>query len=110
VSKGLPGSVAWQMAQKILCKWLLYDEEETQKSWKPMLNTIFALRGSSECSVQPNAHKFFVPSAKRHCRADLLTPQSYKLKKDGLNDHLFKANLFPQIQNRFHAILQIIIG
>ena len=26
-------------------------------------------------------HKFFVPSAKRHCRIDLLTPQSYMVNK-----------------------------
>ena len=69
-----------RLHKRILCKWLLYDGEETQKSWKPMLNTIFALRGSSECSVQPIAkqvlrHNFFVPSAKRHCRTDLLTPE-----------------------------------
>ena len=70
-----------RLHKRILCKWLLYDGEETQKSWKPMLNTIFALRGSSECSVQSNAHKFFVPSAKRHCREDLLTPESYMVKK-----------------------------
>ena len=25
-------------------------------------------------------HKFFVPYAKRHCREDLLTPESYKVK------------------------------
>ncbi len=25
-------------------------------------------------------HKFFVPSAKRHCREDLLTPESYMEK------------------------------
>jgi ribosomal 50S subunit-recycling heat shock protein len=43
-----------------------------------MLNTIFALRGSSECSVQWNAHISFVQSAKRHCRTALLTPESYK--------------------------------
>ncbi len=67
--------------KRILCKWLLYDGEETLKSWKPMLNTIFALRGSSECSVQPNAHHFFVPSAKRHCREGLLTLESYMVKK-----------------------------
>ena len=30
--------------KRILCKWLLYDGEETLKSWNPMLNTIFALR------------------------------------------------------------------
>ena len=69
-----------RLHKRILCKWLLYDGEETQKSWKPMLNTIFALRGSSECSVQSNAHKFFVQSAKRHCREDLLTPESYYIK------------------------------
>ncbi len=26
----------------------------------------------------------FVPSAKRHCRADLLTPESYKVKKTAI--------------------------
>ncbi len=84
--KFFPAVPLGRLHKRILCKWLLYDGEETQKSWKPMLNTIFALRGSSECSVQPIAkqvlrHHFFVQSAKRHCREDLLTPESYMLKK-----------------------------
>ena len=57
--KVFPAVLLGRWRKKILCKWLLYDGEETLKSWKPMLNTIFALRGSSECSVQPNAHNIF---------------------------------------------------
>ena len=68
--------------KRILCKWLLYDGEETQKSWKPMLNTIFALRGSHRNAPYNKTRTiFFVPSAKRHCQEDLLTPESYMLKK-----------------------------
>ncbi len=88
--KVFPAVPLGRWLKRILCKWLLYDGEETQKSWKPMLNTIFALRGSSECSVQPNAHKFFVQSAKRHCREDLLTLESYMVKK-----YLTAALFFP---------------
>ena len=91
-----------RLHKRILCKWLLYDGEETLKSWKPMLNTIFALRGSSECSVQQNAHRFFVPYAKQHCRADLLTPESYKLKKNPASRILFYyIRIYLIIQIRF---------
>lgn len=31
---------------------ILCNGDETQKSWKPLLNTIFALRGSSEWFAQ----------------------------------------------------------
>ncbi len=65
-----------------LCKRLLHDGEETLKSWKPLLNTIFAFRGSSECPVQQSAHKPFVPSAGWGRRMGLLTPESYDTKKE----------------------------
>ena len=45
--------------KKILSKCLLYDGEETQKSWKPILNTIFVLRGLSKCSIQWNSKTSF---------------------------------------------------
>ena len=50
-----------------------------------MLNTIFALKGSSECSVQWNnktsfAHKFFVPSGKRHSRTEPSAHEYYNVK------------------------------
>ena len=43
-------------------------------------------------------HKFFVPSAKRHCREDLLTPESYMAKKclrHFMKNLRFFFNLFP---------------
>ena len=59
VSKTLIGTAAWQIAQKNLGKRLLHDGAETQKSWKPLLNTIFALGGLAEWFVQRSTHEFF---------------------------------------------------
>ena len=36
-----------------------HDGNETQKSWKPLLNTIFVLRGSLECSVRRSDEQMF---------------------------------------------------
>ena len=38
---------------------ILCNGDETQKSWKPLLNTIFVLRGSSEWFAQLNLKQFF---------------------------------------------------
>ncbi|WP_207718618.1 hypothetical protein, partial [Coprococcus comes] len=39
--------------------YLLTNGDETQKSWKPLLNMISALRGSSEWFAQWNWRTFF---------------------------------------------------
>ena len=39
-------------AKEVRFKALLCDGDETHKSWKPLLNTIYVPRGSSECSAQ----------------------------------------------------------
>ena len=62
MSKALLEIVACQLAQKNLCKRLMHDGAETQKSWKPLLNTIFVLRGLAEWFVQWSAHEFFCAS------------------------------------------------
>ena len=44
------------------------------------------------------AAPFFLPSAKRHCREDLLTPESYMVKKclrHFMKNLRFFLNLFP---------------
>ena len=41
---------------------LLCDEDETQEAWKPLLNTIPALRGSSEWFAQLNLNTIYFPS------------------------------------------------
>ena len=41
-----------KLRKRCLCKRLLRYENETQKSWKPLLNTIFDLRGSFSCLAQ----------------------------------------------------------
>ena len=62
---------------------------ETHKSWKPLLNTIYVFRGSAECSAQWKAHNFFVQIARRAPQPGLLTPESYKVKKNAPNAHSF---------------------
>ena len=44
---------------KVLHASILCNGDETQKSWKPLLNTIFALSGSSEWFAQWNWRTFF---------------------------------------------------
>ena len=44
---------------KVLHASILCNGDETQKSWKPLLNTIFALSGSSEWFVQLEACRTF---------------------------------------------------
>ena len=48
-----------RLHKRNLCKRLLHDGAKTQKSWKPLLNTIFVLGGLAEWSVQRSAHEFF---------------------------------------------------
>jgi len=44
---------------KVLHASILCNGDETQKSWKPLLNTIFALSGSSEWFAQWNWQGLF---------------------------------------------------
>ena len=37
-----------------------HDGDETQKSWKPLLNTIFVFRGSAEYSVRRRAEQILL--------------------------------------------------
>ena len=54
----------------------LCNGDKTHESWKPLLNTLFAFRGSSECFAQWNLQYFFVQSDIINLNADLLTPES----------------------------------
>ena len=114
MSKSPSGSAAWQIAQKNIVQVTFVRWRGDSKIVEANAEHDFRLKRLigmlRTIAKQVLQHNFFVPYTRRHCRIDLLTPESHKVKKDGLNDHLFKANLFPQIQNRFYAILQIIIG
>ena len=48
---------------KVLHASILCNGDETQKSWKPLLNTIFALSGSSEWFAQRNLEYLFFLAA-----------------------------------------------
>jgi len=85
VLKGLPCSAAWQMAQKNI-------EQVTFVRWRGDSKIVEANAEHDFClkrligmlrtiAKQVLRHKFFVPFAKRRCRADLLTPESYTVKK-----------------------------
>lgn len=68
---------------KSLGKRLSHHGNETQKSWKPLLNTIFALRGSLECPVRRSAHKFFVSFDINHLKSGFLKiEKTFLYKKD----------------------------
>ena len=81
MSKGLPGSAAWQMAQKICARLIVRNIPMSllrRKSCSALASTIFE---SPLHRTKATCTNFFVQSAKRHCREDLLTPESYKVKK-----------------------------
>ena len=59
VSKALKKILGGKLHKNRLGKRLLHHGNETQKSWNPLLNTIFALRDSLECPVQWSAHNSF---------------------------------------------------
>ena len=55
----------------------LCNGDKTHESWKPLLNTIHAFRGLSECLHNETCNISFVQSASINLNADLLTPESY---------------------------------
>ena len=56
----------------------LCNGDKTHESWKPLLNTIHAFRGLSECLHNETCNISFVQSASINLNADLLTPESKK--------------------------------
>ncbi len=81
VSKGLPGSAAWQMAQKNIVQVAFVRWRGDSKIVEANAEHDFRLRRligmfRTTNSKTSFAAQFFVPSAKRHCRKDLLTPES----------------------------------
>jgi hypothetical protein len=66
VSEGLSGSGAWQMAQKNIVQVTFVRWRGDSKIVEANAEHDFVLRGSSECSVQWNAHNILLchlPSA-----------------------------------------------
>ncbi len=61
----------------------LRNGDKTHESWKPLLNTIHAFRGLSECLHNETCNISFVQSASINLNADLLTPESYSKKTIG---------------------------
>ena len=55
----LPVQLNGRFYKRKSCNSLLCNGDETQKSWKPLLNMISALRGSSEWFAQWNWRTFF---------------------------------------------------
>ena len=60
--------------------FFLCNGDKTHESWKPLLNTIHAFRGLSECLHNETCNISFVQSASINLNADLLTPESYYIK------------------------------
>ena len=58
----------------------LCNADKTHEAWKPLLNTIHAFRGLSECLHNETCNISFVQSASINLNADLLTPESYYKK------------------------------
>ena len=98
MSKGLPGSAAWQMAQKNIVQVAFVRWRGDSKIVEANAEHDFRLKRLigmlRTIAKQVLRHKFFVQYAKRHCREDLLTPESYLIKIMGKNMH-FTAYFFP---------------
>ena len=52
VSKSLRHNLYCQIAQKNISSFSLCNGDKTQEAWKPLLNTLLAFRGLSECFAQ----------------------------------------------------------
>ncbi len=77
MSKGLPGSTAWQMAQKNIVQVAFVRWRGDSKIVEANAEHDFRLkRLIGMLRTMERAQYSFVPSAKRHCQEDLLTPES----------------------------------
>jgi hypothetical protein len=87
VSKGLPGSAAWQMTQKNIVQVAFVrwrgDSKivEANAEHDFCLMRLIGMFRTTNSKTSFAAQYSFVPSAKRHCREDLWTPESYMAKK-----------------------------
>jgi hypothetical protein len=85
VSKGLPGSAAWQIAQMNIVQMAFVRWRGDSKIVEANAEHYFRLKRLigmlRTIAKQVLRHKFFVPYAKRHCREDLLTPESHMAKR-----------------------------
>ena len=81
MSKGLPSSAAWQIAQKNIVqvafvRWIgdskIVEANAEHDFRLKRLIGMFRTTNSKTSFAAP----FFLQSAKRHCREDLLTPES----------------------------------
>lgn len=78
VSKSLPGSAAWHTAQKNIVQVIFVRWREDSKIVEANAEHDFRLkRLIGMPRTMERALYFFVPSARRQYRTDLLTPESY---------------------------------
>ena len=71
----------------------LCNADKTHEAWKPLLNTIHAFRGLSECLHNETCNISFVQSASINLNGDLLTPESYYKKNETTEVVSKKSNL-----------------